>query len=326
MFYLESKDKEFSFPLKEGLNTLGRIDGNDIVIPLSKISAKHLELIVNGNVITVSDLKSTNGTWVNDSRVQTCELRQGDVLKIASDEYMIVSRPDYRQQIMERQQHLQSYREIIHNKLLDRMDIKKLDIKKLSQEELNKNVGLRVAEIINEMQGEIGENIDPQKLAQDVLNDILGLGPLEELLKESNITEIMVNCKDRIYIEKNGRIELCAKRFTSNKQILDIIERIVSPLGRRIDESQPMVDARLKDGSRVNAIIPPLSLKGPCITIRKFPEYRMLPGDLLKYNSCDEKMISFMEIAVKNRMNILISGGTGSGKTTLLNILASFIP
>jgi pilus assembly protein CpaF len=159
-----------------------------------------------------------------------------------------------------------------------------------------------------------------------VLDEAVGLGPLEELLQDSSVTEIMVNQHDKIFIERKGRLERHALTFTSARAVLGVIERIVAPLGRRIDESSPMVDARLKDGSRVNAIIPPLALKGPALTIRKFAKHKMTAQDLVELGSMSGEMATFLEVCVAARRNIVVSGGTGSGKTTLLNILSNFIP
>lgn len=166
-----------------------------------------------------------------------------------------------------------------------------------------------------------------RKLVKEIIDEALGLGPIEDFMKDPSITEIMVNNKDQVYIERNGKLELTTKKFTSNEQVKVIIERILAPLGRRIDESSPYVDARLPDGSRVNAIIPPLSLGGPTLTIRKFARQRWKMQDLVeKFKSLNFQMAQFLEAAVKVRKNILVSGGTGSGKTTFLNILSSFIP
>ncbi|MEX0950775.1 MAG: CpaF family protein, partial [Gammaproteobacteria bacterium] len=150
--------------------------------------------------------------------------------------------------------------------------------------------------------------------------------PLEELIADDDITEIMLNKHDEIYVEKNGRLQKSNVVFSSDDAVLSAIERIVSPLGRRIDESSPMVDARLKDGSRVNAIIPPLALRGPCLTIRKFAKQKLTDVDIIKFGAANEAMMKFLKIAVEQRMNIVISGGTGSGKTTLLNVLSNYIP
>ncbi len=158
-----------------------------------------------------------------------------------------------------------------------------------------------------------------------IIQEALGLGPLEDLLSDPRVTEIMVNGKDHVYVEREGKIILTDKKFLSNKQLAACIDRIVAPVGRRIDESVPLVDARLPDGSRINAIIPPLSLKGPSLTIRKFSRERLTVEDLIRYGSITEKAAEFLRLCVRSRKNIVISGGTGSGKTTLLNVIASFI-
>jgi len=158
------------------------------------------------------------------------------------------------------------------------------------------------------------------------VNEAIGLGPLEELIAIAEINEVMVNGPDNVYVEYKGKLFRTDMAFAENHQVVAAIERIVSPLGRRIDESSPMVDARLKDGSRVNAIIPPLSLVGPTITIRKFSKTPLQVKDLVSYGSLSNDIAKFLDICVKIRKNIIISGGTGSGKTTLLNILSSFLP
>lgn len=163
-------------------------------------------------------------------------------------------------------------------------------------------------------------------IAAVVNDEVLGLGPLEPLLKDNDITEVMVNGPKQIYVERKGKLELSEAVFRDDEHVMHIIDKIVSPIGRRIDESQPMVDARLTDGSRVNAIIAPLALKGPSITIRKFSQTPYNIHDLVRFGSLTLPMARFLEAAVKGRLNIFISGGTGSGKTTLLNVLASFIP
>jgi pilus assembly protein CpaF len=167
---------------------------------------------------------------------------------------------------------------------------------------------------------------EKDRLVESLLDDVLGLGPLQQLVDDSSISEIMINHPKQIYVEKLGQPMLSNVTFESSKQLMLVIDRIVSTVGRRVDESTPMADARLLDGSRVNVIIPPLALKGPCMTIRKFSKEKLRPDDLLKFGSATEAMIQFMQSCVRGRLNVLVSGGTGSGKTTLLNILSSFIP
>ena len=165
-----------------------------------------------------------------------------------------------------------------------------------------------------------------QNLIEDICNELLGLGPLEPLLKDENITEIMVNGAKNIFIEQKGKLQHSDVCFYDDAHLMSIIERILAPLGRRVDESSPLVDARLADGSRVNIIIPPLSLVGPAVTIRKFSKTALSMNDLVGFGTLDRKMADFLQACVKARLNILVSGGTGSGKTTTLNALSSFIP
>ncbi len=164
------------------------------------------------------------------------------------------------------------------------------------------------------------------RIAVEIFDSIRGLGPLEKLLADDSISEIMVNGAKQVFIERKGKLLLSDVTFYDNDQLLNVIDRIVSPLGRHIDEATPMVDARLPDGSRVNAVIPPLSLKGPLLTIRKFSKNPLTVENLISYGSLTFKMASFLEACVKGRLNVVVSGGTGSGKTTLLNVLSAYIP
>ena len=214
---------------------------------------------------------------------------------------------------------------LIQERLISRMDFRRIDTSKMEESELRN----RTADLITEIMAEDPTmSTDPQRdlLAQAALNEAVGLGPLESMLADDSITEIMVNRYDQIYVERSGKLVASEIVFSGDKAVLSSIERIIAPLGRRIDEASPMVDGRLKDGSRVNAVIPPLSLKGPCITIRKFSKRRLNDQDLVNFNTASRPMMDFLNLAVQQRRNILISGGTGSGKTTLLNILSNFIP
>jgi pilus assembly protein CpaF len=174
--------------------------------------------------------------------------------------------------------------------------------------------------------GEIFGDIDRNRVVKELINDLTGYGPINPLLGNPDISEVMVNGPYMVYVEKKGRIELTDVQFRDNEHVMNIIEKIVSPLGRRIDESSPMVDARLPDGSRVNAIIPPLALKGPTITIRKFSKDPLTIEDLIRFGTLTREMAIFLDACVKARLNVFISGGTGSGKTTTLNVLSAFIP
>ncbi len=218
------------------------------------------------------------------------------------------------------------WRNRVHEELLAAMDLRRTDISSMDENKLRKHVEGLITEIITEMGPKLPGDVNKEVLAADVLNEAVGLGPLEKLLADETVTEIMVNKFDEIFIEQSGKLTLSDITFSSDDAVMTAIERIVSPLGRRIDESSPLVDARLKDGSRVNAIIPPLALRGPCLTIRKFAKQKLQAQDLVNFGALNEGMVNFLETAVKNHMNILISGGTGSGKTTLLNVLSNFIP
>ncbi|MCX7614975.1 MAG: CpaF family protein [Clostridiales bacterium] len=214
------------------------------------------------------------------------------------------------------------YRDIkakIHKEVIEQLNKRNLADTKT---DLIKQV---IDEVIEEVAFDIGRT-ERSKIASELLNDVIGYGPLEDLLNDPNISEIMVNGPYTIYVERSGKIELSQVTFRDLEHELNIIDRIVSPLGRHIDEASPMVDARLKDGSRVNIIIPPLSLVGPVITIRKFSKEPITAQNLLGFGSLSPKMLNFLEACVKGRLNIIVSGGTGSGKTTLLNVLSTFIP
>jgi len=165
-----------------------------------------------------------------------------------------------------------------------------------------------------------------QQLVREIYDNVVGLGPLEPLLDDSEITEIMVNNAYQVYVERAGKIELSNTTFRDDEHVMQVINRIVSSVGRRVDESSPMVDARLSDGSRFNAIIPPLALNGPTMTIRKFSKKPFTVSDLVRFNTVSPKMMTFLDACVKGKMNIIVSGGTGSGKTTLLNVLSTYIP
>lgn len=214
----------------------------------------------------------------------------------------------------------------VHAALVKQMDLRRVDVRGMSHDVLRSTVIKLIDDVMDKEFADLPRNVSRRRLAKQVLDEAIGLGPLEDLLDDATVTEIMVNAYDQIFIERAGRIESSSVTFTSDRAVLSAIERIVTPLGRRIDESSPMVDARLKDGSRVNAIIPPVALRGPSISIRKFPKRKLQGEDLLTFGSLNQAMLEFLHVAVRERRNIVVIGGTGSGKTTLLNILSNFIP
>ncbi|MHB1281159.1 MAG: ATPase, T2SS/T4P/T4SS family [Acidithiobacillus sp.] len=213
---------------------------------------------------------------------------------------------------------------VVHETVRSQMDLRRVDLGALSPEELRRMVGELVREVVWRMNPP--PEIDRQRLVKEVLDEAVGLGPLEDFLADATITEIMVNRFDEVFIERQGKLLAAPALFSSELAVRHIIDRIVAPIGRRIDESSPLVDARLADGSRVNAVIPPLSMKGACITIRKFSKKRLQMDDLMAYGSIEARMAHFIQVCVQQRKNIVISGGTGSGKTTLLNVLSNYIP
>ena len=199
------------------------------------------------------------------------------------------------------------------------------DINTYTQVEQAEFVREAIETALNEQDADIPRAVRG-RFIEEVFNDIIGLGPLEPLLADPDITEVMVNGYDKVYVEIRGKIEQTDVKFRDNAHVMNVINRIVSSVGRRIDESSPMVDARLADGSRVNAVIPPVALSGPTITIRKFSKTPLGVSDLIRFSSVSPQMMAFLEACVKARMNIIVSGGTGSGKTTLLSVLSGFIP
>lgn len=196
--------------------------------------------------------------------------------------------------------------------------------------ENNEFMARRIEQLANELLSGEEQNqiprLDRMRIATELVDEIIGYGPITSLLKDPDVSEIMVNGPNHVYVEKNGCLSLSEVFFRDDNHVMNIIERIVAPIGRRIDESMPLVDARLPDGSRVNAIIPPLSLVGPTITIRKFFRDPLTVDDLIKLGSLTPQMAQFLEACIKARLNVVVSGGTGSGKTTTLNVLSTFIP
>jgi pilus assembly protein CpaF len=381
-------EEPFKTILDQGRYVLGASDICDVVIPGTGVSQKHALVAVENGVITVEDLDSTNGTFVDGVRIKRpCQLRYGQKIGIGTcsitvrpaqvskpkpppveeveseDENDFESEPPPAPPPREPQRRaappkrepaparapevpvLRSAEEIaeqslgggdaaqkrsikrqIHAELLRRLDLKRLAASGINEHDLQEKVRHTVGAIIHDIRDKIPTHISLPMLAKDIVDEAIGLGPLEDLLADPEVTEIMVNGYDRIYEERGGKIYLTQRTFVDNDQVLAIISRIVDRIGRRIDESSPMVDARLKDGSRVNAIIHPLSLKGPTLTIRKFSKTPFTVQDLIRFNTFTPQMAEFFKVCVLLRKNIIISGGTGSGKTTLLNVISSFLP
>ncbi len=211
----------------------------------------------------------------------------------------------------------------VHNRLFESLDVAKLE--SLDPQMASSKVTQAITDILNE-EGRLITESDRLKLVDEIKNELLGLGPLEPLLWDEDITDIMVNGPNQVYVERFGKLFLTDVSFQDDSHLMLIIDRIVSQVGRRVDEASPMVDARLPDGSRINAIIPPLALDGPSLSIRRFGKKRYDITDLVAKNSLTPEMVEFMHAIVRARLNILVAGGTGSGKTTMLNCLSAFVP
>src|SRR5437773_2446624 len=212
---------------------------------------------------------------------------------------------------------------LIHGKLVDKLDLSR--VSDLAGDTLRREIRL-VVERLCDTENPLLNRMERERLIDEVLDETFGFGPLEVLLKDPTISDILVNGPSKIYVERRGKLEKTDVKFRDNEHLLQIIDRIVSKVGRRVDETSPMVDARLPDGSRVNAIIPPLALDGPSMSIRRFGANPLKLEDLLNYKAFTPEMAMLLEAAIKPRLNIVASGGTGCGKTTLLNTLSAFIP
>jgi pilus assembly protein CpaF len=328
--------------LNADLFTIGRCPPAQIILSRPTVSSRHARIVRKAGQYAVEDLGAVNKTRVNDIAIRAKEprlLKDGDRIQIG--DFTLVfreeldakrERPDVKRivtgkpgELLDENAYFRLKRKI-HDLLIDRMNLKKFDMTDMDDQELRGKTTEKLSDIFRELAGEIAPTIDKTRLMKEILDDALGLGPVEDLLDDETVTEIMVNRFDMVYVERNGKIHRSDKRFYDDAQVLSVIQRIVAPLGRAINEASPMVDARLSDGSRVNAIIHPLALKGPSLTIRKFSRKRLTTDDLIRFGSINDKMVGFLKLAVHHRRNIVISGGTGSGKTTLLNMLSAFIP
>ncbi|MGB8012156.1 MAG: CpaF family protein [Terriglobales bacterium] len=211
----------------------------------------------------------------------------------------------------------------LHRKILDRLDLEKLG--RTSGDSAREEVLVLIRNSVNSEAVPLSF-AEREQLSREILDEIFGLGPLEPLLKDPTISDILVNRFDRVYVERSGKLEITGLSFKDNQHLMQIIDRIVSRIGRRVDESSPMVDARLQDGSRVNAIIPPLALDGACLSIRRFGHDPITARNMIENKTLTEPMLELLSAIVKGRLNVIISGGTGAGKTTVLNVLSGYIP
>ena len=332
--------------LADGNYIIGRGENCHIRFDFPDVSERHAILSVRGDKVAIEDLHSANGTYVNGEPLEgRFMLDGGHIVQIGSsmlrvsDETDDVHEPQHTEEKIEIDEDpvqapdplrelRRSVQQQVHRELLKRMDMKRLTLQGANHDELEDLAREKIGQIIDEVvaNGRLPAGIDAIWLEDAVFNEAMRLGPLEGLLNDDSVSEIMVNGPSKVYVERNGRLELSDCQFTDDASVLSVIERIVSPLGRRIDESQPYVDARLPDGSRVNAIIAPLSLSGPTITIRKFSKKALAADDFIRFGTWTHNMAEFMKLCVLLRKNIIVAGGTGSGKTTLLNLLSGYVP
>ncbi|MFP5419446.1 MAG: ATPase, T2SS/T4P/T4SS family [Gammaproteobacteria bacterium] len=344
----ESDNKQRVHLIEDTAAMIGK--SRECVIRLAgwRIGREHARIYRTKGGLFIQDLGQFAGTWVNGVRVeQHGPIHQADEIVMGPYRLKVEDRLDAALPVPVAAAPAKSmapaaagartapgahiatphhfWRRRIHEQLLDVIDLRRRDLMRMEDDQLRAETESLIREIIV-AEVALPDTLDRDRLLRDVLNEAVGLGPLEELLADESVTEIMVNRFDEIYVERAGRIEPHSALFTSDRAVLGVIERIVAPLGRRIDEASPMVDARLKDGSRVNAIIPPLAIRGPALTIRKFAQRTLAAEDLIGFGALSPEMAEFMRLAVLHRKNIVISGGTGSGKTTLLNVLSNFIP
>ena len=340
---------------------IGRSNEADIALPDKKVSRKHAVLSGNSSdSIFIEDMNSRTGTRVNGIPVSSkARLAPGDVIQIGETELIVEQVDDIPSTPPSTETGTQSNRLVapppathglpvygsagreddglyseamlklarrIQNRVLELLNIGNFSALEMTNSEIRPKVEDTLDRILREVRHEIPVQVKLDEFRQILLDDLIGLGPLSPMLRDTAISEIMINGPENIFVESRGLLYRTPARFNSESHLQSIIQRIVEPLGRHIDAASPMVDARLEDGSRVNAVIPPLALDGSLVTIRKFPANKLTDEDLIRFGSLTRPMAAFLREAVRARRNILVSGGTGSGKTTLLNILSQFIP
>jgi len=342
-----------SVPVEEGIYTIGSDSDCNLHLPHADVEPRHAILTISDAGCSVEDLASESGTFVAGVRVDGYATippgtevtigpfvmtigTQGAVPEPVDEPAPVEPKPvpavaptpaAQAEPVVPRQTTRErAIKQQIHSELLKRLDIKRLAASHIDESELQERALSTIGSIVRDVQAKLPPGIEPEVLTRQIYNEAVGLGPLVDLLDDPEITEIMVNGHDHVYVERKGRLELSDLTFMDDSSVMAIIERIVSPLGRRVDESSPYVDARLPDGSRVNAIIPPLSLTGPCLTIRKFAKTPFTETDFIRFGTLTPEIVGFAKVCVLLRKNIVISGGTGSGKTSLLNVLSSFLP
>lgn len=308
-----------TFELHRDELQIGRDESCDVVLPSPAVSRIHVRVTPCAGGFRVTD-QSSNGTWLGSQQLRrsSSTLAAGDEIGIGP--YRIRFRVGSTRDVAP------LVRRKVHRALLDHLDLASLDDGRMDESILRPRVVEALRRIVDHLDLDECAPSQRERLVREMTDEVLGLGPLQALLEDASVSEIMVVDPETIYVERHGRIQPTSHRFMDGEACRAAIERIVTPLGRRIDESTPLVDARLRDGSRVNAIIPPLATRGPCITIRKFAHTPLSMEDLIRVGSLTDEMATFLLRCVRARKNLIVSGGTGSGKTTLLNVLSREIP
>ncbi len=347
-------------PMPCGAYVIGRGAACALRLDDGSVSELHAKLILTPSDAWIEDLGSSNGTVVNSRPItETFRLTPEAIISVGATVFRVQPRnapsapaptpapqpatpvapvqawreePPAPPPLSEAEQRMAELRrnvkEQLHTELVKRLDLKRLATSSISAEDLGNRVRETLHTILAEVTARkaLPQGLHPEALIDEIYDESIRLGPVERFLADDAVTEIMINGPDRVYVERKGKLQLTDQTFMDDASVMAVIERIVAPLGRRIDESQPYVDARLADGSRVNAIIPPLSLIGPCITIRKFAKRVLTAEDFIQYGTWTAAIANFLRVCVILRKNIIVAGGTGSGKTTLLNVLSGFIP
>lgn len=339
----------------------GRSAEAQVRVPDSLASRRHARFVSAGGVVAVEDLGSRSGTFVNGARAEgPALLSPGDRVRLGRTEIVYLvgaetpppkapppraperakaeapeSAPDSREAALREEfkdaalmcgEETMALKRRLHARILEKMNLSEDSLDLASDDTLQPRLEECLGQTLREQRHELPSDIPYEVFRQALMDELVGYGPISPMLRSPNVSEVMVNGPDRIFVESKGLLFETGVRFFDEKHLQQIIRRVVEPLGRHVDDASPMVDARLPDGSRVNAIIPPLALDGSSMTVRKFSDKKLTTDDLVKFGSMTPEMAAFLECAVRNRQNIVVSGGTGSGKTTLLNVLSQFIP
>ena len=345
---LDDQVPERSVTLEPGATTtVGRAPDNCVVLNDNKVSRAHLRVCWREEAFWVEDVGSTFGTLLNDAKLTVpARLAAGDRLRLGAFELTysagtptpaagafapvadeeIGMDPALAALSVLHTDEMMAMKKRIHEKVLFKLNLPEIATQQLQDDALRAKLEVALDQVLREVRHELPRDLAHDLFRQTLLDELIGYGPITPLLRDPTVDEVMVNGPGRIFVERKGRLYETGARFFDDRHLITIIQRIVEPLGRHVDEASPMVDARLPDGSRVNAIIPPLALDGSSVTVRKFSKKKLTTDDLIAFGSMTQEIARFLEEAVRARQNIVVSGGTGSGKTTLLNVLSQFIP